>query len=362
MIEVGMHNNLLTSLRRLSDDELVAKLKQLASKERVATSELVAHIAELDTRDIHLRQGYGSLFGYCRSVLLLSEHEAYNRIEVARAARRFPIILEMLAEGSVSLTTVRLLAPHLTPENHEGVLASARGKRKVDVEEIVARLAPRPDVPAKVRKLPTPHDAERRLRLEESSVVPSVAVPATPSATVAAPVSLTRSAPIVPLAEDRYKLQMTISGDTLRKLRLAKDMLRHALPTGDDAAVLDRALTALLKELARKKFGATDRPRPARQSAPASRHIPAAVKREVWIRDLGSCAFKGPDGRHCREGAFTEFHHVRPFAIGGEPTVSNVELRCGRHNRYEARVFFATPYSFWNDPPSSLHASEERPG
>jgi len=48
-----------------------------------------------------------------------------------------------------------LLAPHLTPENHWTVLASASGKRKIDVEEIVARLAPRPDAAARVRRLPT---------------------------------------------------------------------------------------------------------------------------------------------------------------------------------------------------------------
>jgi hypothetical protein len=278
-----MDNEFLTSLRRLSDDELVARVKDLAARERVATSALIAHLAELDTRDIHLREGYGSLFAYCRDALSLSEHEAYNRIEVARAARRFPVILEMLAEGTVSLTRVRLLAPHLTPESHRSVLASARGKRKIEVEEIVARLAPRPDVAAKVRKLPTPRDADRTSRLDASSVAPSLPVAATPQATVAAPVPSTRSAPVVPLAEDRYKLQMTISGDTLRKLRLAKDMLRHVLPTGGDAAILDRALSSLLTELAREKLGATDRPRPPRQTAPRSRHIPAGVRRTVWI-------------------------------------------------------------------------------
>jgi hypothetical protein len=87
-------------------------------------------------------------------VLGLSEWEAYNRIEVARAARRFPMILDLLAEGSVGLTTVKLLAPHLTSENHGEVLASARGKTKTEVQEIVARLAPRPDVPTSIRRVP----------------------------------------------------------------------------------------------------------------------------------------------------------------------------------------------------------------
>jgi hypothetical protein len=155
----GARQGLLASLRRLSDDELVARLKGLAARERRATALLVAHLAELDTRDVYLRAGYSSLFAYCRDVLALSEHEAYNRIEAARTARRFPVVLDLLAAGEVNLTTVRLLGPHLTPENHVGVLESARGKRKAEVEEIVARLSPRGEVEASVRKLPEPKAA-----------------------------------------------------------------------------------------------------------------------------------------------------------------------------------------------------------
>jgi 5-methylcytosine-specific restriction endonuclease McrA len=75
--------------------------------------------------------------------------------------------------------------------------------------------------------------------------------------------------------------------------------------------------------------------------AAGSRHVPAEVKRAVWLRDLGRCAFVGTDGRRCNERGFVEFHHVRPYAAGGEATVENIQLRCRRHNGYEARVFFA---------------------
>jgi hypothetical protein len=344
-----MHD-ILPSLRMLSDADLVARLKSLAARERHATAELVAHIAELDSRDIHFQQGYGSLFAYCRDALSLSEHEAYNRIEVARAARRFPLSLEMLAEGAINLTSVRLLAPHLTPENHRSVLASASGKRKVQVEEIAARLAPVPDVPLKVRKLPV------SLKAWPASSPAHDSSPIAPSSGGAPPVESfppppTRSVPIVPLAPERYKLQVTIGSETLQKLHLAKDMLRHALPTGDDAAILDRALTALLDELARRKFGASDQPRPNRGTAPGSRHIPAEVRRTVWLRDLGCCAFVGQSGRRCGERAFVEFHHVRPFAVGGEATAANIQLRCRRHNDYEARAYFGTGDSFRNESP-----------
>jgi len=197
----------------------------------------------------------------------------------------------------------------------------------------VARLAPRPDVPPSLRKLPTPA---------------AVALPATPLPAATVPVSTVRvvtvavpgypGPAVVPLSPDRYRLQLTIGVETLEKLRLARDMLRHAIPSGDDAAVLDRALTALLSDLARKRFAATDTPRLSRGAAPGSRHIPAEVKRAVWLRDLGRCAFVGTGGRRCAERGFLEFHHAHPYSLGGEATVSNIRLRCRRHNDYEARV------------------------
>lgn len=42
----------------------------------------------------------------------------------------------------------------------------------------------------------------------------------------------------------------------------------------------------------------------------------------------------------CTETGFLEFHHVVPFAEGGETTVANLELRCRAHNAYEAEQWF----------------------
>lgn len=70
-----------------------------------------------------------------------------------------------------------------------------------------------------------------------------------------------------------------------------------------------------------------------------SRHIPAAVRREVWARDESRCACVGTAGR-CHERGFLEFHHVVPYANGGEATARNIELRCRQHNRFEAECWF----------------------
>src|SRR6266446_2228162 len=152
-----MKTNILTTATRLSDQDLLTRLELLAGREREATVELVAHLAELDSRPaVYAAQGYGSLFSYCTQALRLSEDAACNRIEAARACRRFPLILEPLASGSLTLTSVRLLAKHLTVENHQSVLAKASDRSRREIEVLVAELAPRPDAPSTVRKLPCP--------------------------------------------------------------------------------------------------------------------------------------------------------------------------------------------------------------
>ncbi len=149
-----------------------------------------------------------------------------------------------------------------------------------------------------------------------------------------------RPAVIAPLAPECYRVQFTASAETYEKLRLAQALLRHQVPDGDLGTIVDRALTALLADLGRKKFAATDRPRRGRGPAPGSRHIPAEVTRAVWLRDGGRCAFVGATGRRCTERGFLEFHHVTPYTAGGASTADNIQLRCRAHNGYEAERYF----------------------
>jgi 5-methylcytosine-specific restriction endonuclease McrA len=267
-------------------------------------------------------------------VLRLSEHAAYGRIEAARTARRFPVVLDLLTDGSVTLTAVTLLAPHLTPANHRDVLAESHHKSKREIEHIVARLRPEPAVPSTVRRLPEPTGPAVVVglpaigaRLDDDSAR-THASPAAPRAVIA-----------TPLAPERYKVQLTISRETHDKWRHAQDLLRHSIPNGDAAAILDRALTLLLADLERAKHAATARPRAPRPVASGSRNIPAAVRREVWRRDDGRCAFVGMQGR-CTERGFLEFHHIAPYAVGGQAVVENISLRCRAHNVHEAEQYF----------------------
>ena len=83
------------------------------------------HLGEIDERKLFLERAFPSMFEYCVGELGFSEDAAYSRITVARAARRFPAMVEAVRSGQVHLTGLKLLAPHLNGENHRDVLARA---------------------------------------------------------------------------------------------------------------------------------------------------------------------------------------------------------------------------------------------
>jgi hypothetical protein len=336
-----MNENLLIIASRLSDDALLARVKLRVGCERVASVELIADLAELETRDVYFGEGVKSLYLYCTEVLYLSEHAAYNRIAAARAARRFPVILDLLADGSVNMTTVTILAPHLTPENHRAVLAEATHRSKDEVKVIQSRLAPRPDVPATVRKLPPPAPAAGTVPLAPTTPDgASVTTTRTPPPPVLQSLPLSQRPVVEPLTPERYRLQFTVARETRDKLKRVQDLLAREIPDGDPAAIFDRALTLLLRDVEKRKLGAVAKPRTPRPTKPRSRHVPAHIRRAVNRRDDGRCAFVAKEGRRCTERRFLEWHHVKPYAPDGEMSVENISLRCRAHNVYEAESIF----------------------
>jgi hypothetical protein len=322
----------------LTDSELIADLKRCARAERETTATFIARLAEMDARQLHLAAGFSSLFAYCLKVLRLSESATCKRIDVARDARRYPLLLERIADGGLSLTTARLIGSHLTDENHEELIAAASGLGMRAVTELVARRSPKPDVPSLVRKLPPPRlpDAPTVAQVLDVLTAPAAAPPPP-----AAPASAPPRPVIAPLSADRYQIRFTAGASTRKKLRIAQDLLRHSVPSGDVAEIFDRALTLLIEDLARKKCAEVKKPAHAERSArKGGRHIPAAVRRAVWVRDQGRCSYVGASARRCGERGRLEFHHVEPYGVGGAATVANIALRCRAHNVYEAAVFY----------------------
>jgi len=130
-------------LSHLSDPALVRDLTALVARDRATTAALLAHLAEVDERKLYLPDAQPSMYSWCVGVLGFSEESAHKRIRVARVARRFPAIFNAIADGSLNLSLVSLLAPYLTPENAAELIQAARGRKRAEVEELLARRFPR---------------------------------------------------------------------------------------------------------------------------------------------------------------------------------------------------------------------------
>jgi 5-methylcytosine-specific restriction endonuclease McrA len=235
------------------------------------------------------------------------------------------------------LSGVVLLAPHLSDDNAEELVAEAVGKSKAEIEVLLAHRAPRPDVPERLERVAEQVTlvAPGPVRPTGEQVAPGPVRPVGEQVAPGPPGQAEDTARVAPLAPERFALQVTIGEATHRKLLRAQALLRHQVPSGDLAEVLDRALDALLDRVEGRKLGKTRAPRAGKPSR-AKRYVPRAVRREVALRDGLRCSFVAEDGRRCEETGFLELDHVVPVSRGGEASAEGVRVLCRSHNQYEA--------------------------
>jgi 5-methylcytosine-specific restriction endonuclease McrA len=271
---------------------------------------------------------------YCRQALRMSKETAFKRIRVARTAHQFPAIYDAIADSRLHMCAVVLLAPHLKPENAEDLLAAAFNKADEEIALMLAERFPRsewmtvePDV--------TPSEQKSEMELSVRTVEDG------PAPTPATPAILNRT---TPAASGRFGLQCMVDQETQDLMNYAKTLVGHHTAGAQLPELMKKAFVVLVRELEKKKFAATDRPRkagPGRTSA-NPRHIPADVKNEVWLRDQARCTFVSEGGHRCDARSGLQFDHIEPVARGGKSAVANLRLRCHAHNQYEAdRTFGA---------------------
>ena len=347
--------NSRTSVESLSSFDLLSATRELVRKSRGLEAELLVHLGEIDERKLYLDRSFSSMFAFCVGELGFSEDAAYNRINLARAARGMPVLLEALRSGQVHLAGLRLLAPHVTIENQCKVLAEAAGKSKRKIEELVARLSPQPAVPTLVRKLPDrPTPAPESPAFSFGTTQPVQPPPASSPALALAPPPAPpaprrdeRRAVIAPLAEETFKFQFTGSRACHDKLRQAQDLLRHRVPDGDLGTIFEKALDLLIDQVKKERFatGRKARHTPSENlDESCSRHIPDRIKREVFERDGGRCTFADDRGRRCTETGALEFDHVDGFARTHLHRADRIRLLCRAHNQHAAEQLYGRAF------------------
>jgi hypothetical protein len=222
--------------------------------------------------------------------------------------------------------------------------------------------------------------------------VPSAAAPA-----LGARAQSSSRVTLEPLSADRFGVRFTADTEFRDLLARVRALASHRLPNADLPSLIKLALNAYLRELEKTRFGVGRKPRvaapatagptarsavPSRKLEPAamqaiqegaepdapepgsapisaptskslptvgsktkrSRHVPAAVTREVYLRDERQCTFVAKDGRRCAARHFLELDHVQPWALGGASDAGNLRLRCRAHNQLHARKLFGRRY------------------
>lgn len=272
----------------VENTELLAGLSQLVQRGNELTAEVLAHLAELEERRLHLQLGFPSLFAYCVEVLGLSEGSAGRRVAAARVCRCFPGAFELVARGDLHLSALCGLAPHLNPQNATELFTACCHKTRRQVDELLAARFPKPDVREQIRRLPTrsPLAVEEPRMIEthdEALVEPN----ATSQGLEATPVEVAEFAenhgpetapPVVSspparrreleaLSADRFGVHFTADTELKELLERARALAGHRLPKKDLSSLMRLVLASFVKQEEARRFAVGRKPRRSRADA-----------------------------------------------------------------------------------------------
>ncbi len=323
-----------SSLRALTDDALLFRLDALAAQERESAVDVVEHLMEVDRRELVIDRAYPSLFAYCVKKLGYSEAAAFSRIRAARAAASFPDVLARLRSGSLHLEAVVRLYPYLDQENSRELLDRASGASKREVLSLVAQLQTEPGAR---RDMIVP------VRASASETSPSQEPP---SEDPNSDREVRTAAAIIPAPQHRF--HFTADAELLNIIDKLRGLLRHKFPDGRLENIFKEAVTTLLAKLERDRrtlpthaASPSVAPQPPAQDGRRNRVVPKVVKRLVWRRDGGRCAYTAFDGRRCDSRDALEYDHIVAWADGGRSdTPENIRLLCRAHNQRLCRRRF----------------------
>jgi hypothetical protein len=365
------------AISQKTDFCLLTAARQLAAAEKKTQVALIAHLAEIARRKLHLDQGYASMFDYCLRALHLAEGEIWLRLQVSSRCGRFPELLEELAAGGLNLTSAGKICAFLREDNKTSILQNCRGKTTREVEEYLCSLKPKPSVPSSLQRCPrstalaqpTAKLGDNELRLPgERELFPSEINEDAANTADHIPAPAAKTSRLETLGEERYYLHCTVSTGLRRKIERLAEVLGIDNPARNLPALLEQAFDIALKakdpaHLRRAKQAAAAAAAAAKEqsqeqrstTAPRSRHIPAAIKRAVFHRGEYRCQYAAADGARCPQHTHLCVDHIVPFAQGGTNDLSNLQLLCARHNLRKMERDFG----FRWHPPRSQQSSTD---
>ena len=358
-------------LRYLSNSTLLAEFKRVVARERWAIASVIEYIVEIDRRQLYLDAACSSMTGFCIERMGYSQDAAANRVGVARVVQQYPVALAMLRRGELTMTNIRTVAPVLTKANHRERFAAIVGKTKLEVQELVAFWAPKPDVQTRLVDITPPSPPDLLLCMQAATTSHAEQVPVTPQ----------RPAPLPkPLSPGRFKVEFTADEEERELLMRARDLLRHSIPDGDIKKIFMKGLRELVERAEARKLGKLKKAKvvaneelplegeaAAEEVVTTARSATRAMRREISERDGVQCAYCAKDGTRCKATAWLEADHMDGYAKTGKTQASRMRWLCRSHNqgRNKGHDDLARPKTFelpFSAARSGTSAPEAIPG
>ncbi|MGK5090324.1 HNH endonuclease signature motif containing protein [Bdellovibrionota bacterium FG-2] len=280
---------------------------ELSARYKRAESELLEILDQVDRHRVYLKRGHSSLFLYVVHELGLSESVAYNLITVARKAREVPELRGLIADGTITLSNARKIAPVLTPQNKAEWLQRAASLSQRQLEKEIVKVRPEAATPENVSYV-----TENRVRLEVGLSEQDM-------------LALRRVQDLLSQARGRsVSLEEVIAHMTREHLKRhdpVKRAKRQIVRKGKQA---QKAPPAEAQPVAIQAMES-----PERKRVP----IPTNILHQVRLRDQGRCTYTHENGQRCNQSRWIEIHHKIPISEKGTNTLENLETLCTQHHK-----------------------------
>jgi 5-methylcytosine-specific restriction endonuclease McrA len=275
-------------LKSLSDDEVLRGAVVAAEMERMATSNLLLFIREVDERKLYCDGKNTSLFHYCIKVLKLSEGSAQRRISAMKLAREIPEVCSRVETGELNLSIVSRAQSFFRKEAKFGL-----GEKKEILETLSHKSC---------------RESEREL-LKLSSQ-PEIHTPDR----------------VKPVSQTHVQVQFVASDEQMALFEKARGLLANTNPEMTWADLFQKVTEIALKKIDPLQHTAS----PTRSPQNPNRRVPnTSLKREILKKAGGKC-------ENCGSTYRLNYDHVDPWMLGGETTAQNLRLLCRNCNQRQS--------------------------
>ncbi|MBI2894277.1 MAG: hypothetical protein HYY06_12060 [Deltaproteobacteria bacterium] len=305
----------------------------LARRQGEMTLEVCEWLLAARAEGVHGAFGHASFAEYAERRLGIEPHTLSEKLRVAHALRRLPLLREELGAGRRHYSAVRELSRVAVPETEKEWLEATAGMRAKQVERRVAGHSPgqRPSDP------PDPEIVTRTLRFEVRAEVFAAWREVVRLERLDVDHDLSEEEVLMSLLQARlrghsdpgrsnYQVALVQCEDCRRvfqdargeRIELPAEVMERACCDAQHIGRIDGSAESHVGRPG--ETGQTGRPK-------ATQSIPPAVRRAVIRRDGGHCKVPG-----CGNSLWIDAHHLTFRAEGGANDMKNIAMLCGVHH------------------------------